>query len=142
MKNKKKNAKLKSFFFKDYQDSEISFNKNNNKLVKILPNRVTFLFCVFLSLVFIFSIKIIYLSLFPEKNFYLSNNKNHFINERADIIDRNGAILARNIDIYSAGIRPQLVQDKKKFLINLKLVFPELDIQEVKKKLIMKTFST
>ena len=135
MKNKKKNAKLKSFFFKDYQDSEISFNKNNNKLVKILPNRVTFLFCVFLSLVFIFSIKIIYLSLFPEKNFYLSNNKNHFINERADIIDRNGAILARNIDIYSAGIRPQLVQDKKKFLINLKLVFPELDIQEVKKKL-------
>ena len=75
MKNKKKNAKLKSFFFKDYQDSEISFNKNNNKLVKILPNRVTFLFCVFLSLVFIFSIKIIYLSLFPEKNFYLSNNK-------------------------------------------------------------------
>ena len=79
-------------------------------------------------MVFIFSIKIIYLSLFPEKNFYLSNNKNHFINERADIIDRNGAILARNIDIYSAGIRPQLVQDKKKFLINLKLVFPELDI--------------
>ena len=135
MKNKKKNAKLKSFFFKDYQDSEISFNKNNNKLVKILPNRVTFLFCVFLSLVFIFSIKIIYLSLFPEKNFYLSNNKNHFINERADIIDRNGAILARNIDIYSAGIRPQLVQDKKKFLINLKLVFTELYIQEVKKKL-------
>jgi len=135
MKIKKKNAKLKSFFFKDYPDSEIFFKKKNNDVIKISPNRIIFLFCVFLSLIFIFSIKIIYLSLFPEKNFYSSKIKNNFINERADIIDRNGIILARNIDVYSAGIRPKLVQDKKKILINLRLIFSELDINEIKKKL-------
>ena len=38
--------------------------------------------------------------------------------ERGDIVDRNGIILARNIDIYSAGVRPALVRDEKKLLIN------------------------
>ena len=59
------------------------------------------------------------------------NKKNH----RGDIIDRNGITLARSIDIYSAGIRPKLVKNKKKLLINLKLSFPDLDIKRVEEKL-------
>ena len=107
---KKKNANKKSFFFEDYDESEILFNNIKNKNVKISLNRTTFLFFVFFSLIFIFSIKLTYLSLspFPEKNFFSQKNIKNFIKERADIVDRNKIILARNIDIYSAGVRPRL----------------------------------
>ena len=84
---------------------------------------------------FIFSIKIIYLSLYPEKNIsFIKINKNPIL-ERRDIIDRNGVILARNITIYSAGVRPNLVKDKEKFLLKLRLILPDLDSTEIRNKL-------
>ena len=134
-KNKKKPSKQKSFFFKDYLESENLFDTLSDKSIKIVPTRVSFLFYIFLSLILIFSIKIIYLSLFPEKNLSLEKINKSFQKKRADIIDRNGVILARNVDIYSAGIRPKLTKDKKKLLINLRLVFPNLDTKSIKKKL-------
>ena len=129
----KKNAKQKSFFFEDYTESEII--TTNDSKIKISFNRTTVLFFVFLSLVTIFCVKIIYLSLFPEKDLTSKKEKNYLIKSRGDILDRNGVILARNINIYSAGIRPKLVKDKKKFFINLKLIFPELEFSEFDKKL-------
>ena len=97
----------KSFFFEDYTESEILFsNKKSN--VRILRNRINFLFFIFISLAFICSIKIFHLSLYPAKDFSVQSNKN-FISARSDITDRNGVILARNVDIFSAGIRPNLV---------------------------------
>ena len=131
---KKKEIKQKSFFFKDYSESEIAFNNLENNLVKISPSRIAFLFFIFISLVFIFSLKIIYLSLFPEKNYFLKKNNENFIKHRADIVDRNGSILARSIEIYSAGVRTKLVQDKKKLLINLRLIFPDLNVDDFEKK--------
>ena len=132
---KKNYFKKKSFYFKDYSESEIFFNNRNTKLVKVSLNRITFLFFIFFSLMLIFSIKIIYLSSYTEKNFSSGKINKNFIKERGDIIDRNGIILARNIDIYSAGVRPKLVKDKKKFLINLKIIFPDLNSNKIKKGL-------
>ena len=132
---KKNYFKKKSFYFKDYSESEIFFNNRNTKLVKVSLNRITFLFFIFFSLILIFSIKIIYLSSYTEKNFSTGKINKNFIKERGDIIDRNGIILARNIDIYSAGVRPKLVKDKKKFLINLKIIFPDLNSNKIKKGL-------
>jgi len=134
-KSKKKFSKQKSFFFKDYLETENLFGALADKSIKIIPSRVSFLFYIFLSLILIFSIKIIYLSLFPEKNLSVEKINKNFLKKRADIIDRNGVILARNVDIYSAGIRPKLTKDKKKLLINLRLIFPNLDTQSMKKKL-------
>ena len=125
----KKNGKQKSFFFEDYKESEIVIDNKSN-LAKVSLNRTTFLVLVFLSLITIFCIKIVYLSLFPEKNVIFDKVSSGLIKTRADILDRNGAILARNINIYSAGVNPELVSDKKKLLINLKIIFPELDIKK------------
>ena len=123
----------KSFFFEDYTESEILFsNKKSN--IRVLRNRINFLFFIFISLAFIFSIKIFHLSLYPAKDFSEKSNKN-FISARSDITDRNGIILARNVDIFSAGIRPNLVNDKKKLLLNLKIIFPDIDVKEIKKKI-------
>ena len=132
---KKKKIKQKSFFFEDYEESEINNNKKNLSTIKVSLNRITFLFFVFLSIIIIFSTKIIYLSLAPEKKIFLEKNKQTFVNNRADITDRNGLILARNINIYRAKIRPKFLKDKEKFLINIRIKFPELDYKEIKNKL-------
>ena len=130
-----KQFKKKGFYFKDYTESDITVNNKDTKLVKVSLNRITFLSFIFFSLILIFSIKIIYLSLSPDKNFFLENINQDFVKERRDIVDRNGIIIARNIGIYSAGIRPQLVKDKGKLLLNLRLILPELESNKIKNKL-------
>ena len=122
--------KKKGFYFKDYDESEIfSYNKNSNT-IKISLNRITFLSFIFFSLILIFSIKIIYLSLSAEKNFYEKNVQEDLIKERRDIIDRNGSVLATNVNLYDVGVRPKLLKekDKKSLLIKLRLLFPELNL--------------
>ena len=121
MKNKKK-----SFYFEDYTESELTDN-NKSKIVKVLLNRVTFLSFIFFSLILIFSIKIIYLSLSPEKSSYSNNIKKNFIKKRRDIVDRNGSVLATNVILYDVGVRPKLLKEKEKknLLIKLGLLFPE-----------------
>ena len=94
MEKNKRAIKKKSFHFTDYTESEfISQNKNYEK-IKISLNRVTFLFFIFISIMLIFSIKIAYISLSPEKSIYSENIKKKFIKKRRDIVDRNGSILA------------------------------------------------
>ena len=92
-KKAKENAKKKSFFFQDYTESEII--TTNSNLAKVSLNRTTFLFFVFLSLIVIFCIKIVYLSLFPEKDFISKKAEENLIKNRGDIVDKNGVILAR-----------------------------------------------
>ena len=113
IKNKKRNKK-KSFFFKDYTEAEITSDQTVS-FIKISINRISFLFFIFFSLLLIFSVKIIYLSLLSDKVLTSENINRAFIKERHDIVDKNGTIITRSIDIYDAGIRPNLIKDKKKF---------------------------
>ena len=77
MKDKDKNMvlKKKGFYFKDYTESDIIVNNKDIKLIKVSSNRITFLSFIFFSLIIIFGIKIIYLSLSPEKSFVNNNKK-------------------------------------------------------------------
>ena len=131
MKNKKK-----SFYFEDYTEHELTDN-NKSKIVKVLLNRVTFLSFIFFSLILIFSIKVIYLSLSSEKSSYSNNIKKNFIKKRRDIVDRNGSVLATNVILYDVGVRPKLLKEKEKknLLIKLGLLFPELDLNKIRHKL-------
>ena len=129
--------KKKSFYFEDYKESDIIDKNDNSKIVKISLNRVTFLSFVFFSLILIFSTKIIYLSLAPENSFFNNDIKKNFLKTRRDIIDRNGSILATNVILYDVGVRPKLLKEKEKknLLIKLGLLFPELELNKVKRKL-------
>jgi len=129
--------KKKSFYFEDYTESGLTDNNNNSNIIKISLNRVTFLSFIFFSLILIFSIKIIYLSLSPENSFYNNNIKKNFVKKRRDIVDRNGSILATNVLLYDIGVRPKLLNEKEKknLLIKLGLLFPELDLNKIKRKL-------
>ena len=120
MKNKKK-----SFYFKDYTESKIPEQNFHLNIIKVSFSRITFLSFAFLIMLVICSIKIFYLSLSSEKNFYSRNTQESFATGRRDIVDRNGTILATNVNLYDVGIRPKLLKDneKKNLLIKLRLLF-------------------
>ena len=126
----------KSFYFQDYKEPEIIHNNNSN-ILKISLNRVTFLSFIFFSLILIFSIKIVYLSLATEKSFYNNDTTKDFTKKRRDIVDRNGSILATNVNLYDVGVISKLLKEKQKknLLIKLSILFPELDLNKIKYRL-------
>jgi len=130
---KNKNINQTSFYFEDYLET----NKKNKifKKKKNFQDRIYLLFFLFFSLILIFSIKIVHISLI-DKNFYnLEKQNSKFYLSRRDIVDRNGTLISRNINTFHAAIDPKSVKDKKNLLIKLRLNFPYLSINEIKKKL-------
>jgi cell division protein FtsI (penicillin-binding protein 3) len=127
------NINQTSFYFEDYLET----NKKNKILKKTnnFQDRIYLLFFLFLSLILIFSIKIIHISLNEKNILNVEEQKSRFSVLRRDIVDRNGIIISRSINTFHVAIDPKLVKDKKNFLIKLRLNFPELPINEIKKKL-------
>ena len=136
--NKNYNINQKSFYFEDY----IETNKKNKTLKKSnnFQDRIYILFFFFFSLILIFSIKITHISLNPKNVFNLEKQKSEFSLIRRDIVDRNGIIISRNINTFHAAIDPKQIKDKKKFLVNLRLNFPELPINEIREKINKKKY--
>ena len=132
-KNNQVNPNQKSFYFEDYLETNKKYKKLLNSSVS--DDRIYFLFFLFLSLILIFSFKIIFLSF--QKPKFINNVKsyNSFISNRRDIVDRNGEIISRNIQSFHAAIKPNLIKDKQKFLIKIRIIFPEIPIERVQKSL-------
>ena len=130
---KNKNFNQRSFYFEDYLETNKKnkmFKKSNN-----FQDRIYLLFFFFFSLVLIFSIKISFISLDKKNIRNLERQNTKFSLLRRDIVDRNGVIISRNINTFHAAIDPKLLKDKKKFLIKLRLHFPDLPIDKIQKKL-------
>ena len=89
----------------------------------------------FFSLILIFSFKIIFVSLQHTNNVenLVYKHKANYL--RNDIVDRNGILLSRNITAYHAAIKPNLVNDKKKLLVKIKLAIPEINTENLNKNL-------
>ncbi len=122
---RKINSNQQSFFFEDYLSTNQKYKKERNFLIN--EDRIYILFFSFFFLILIFSIKIIFIS-FQNLNLNESiKYKNNFNSMRSDIIDRNGIILSRNITAYHAAVKPKLIKDKKKFLVKVKLVLPDIE---------------
>ena len=133
-KKKKKFTNQKSFYFEDY-DYDFR-NRLNKTRLNITEERIYLLFFVFFSLILIFTIKIFSTSL-QESNFRNSQNYYGTIFKplRTDILDRNGVPIAKNVRVYNAAIKPNLIKNKKKFILKLKLLYPEFDALNIKKNL-------
>jgi cell division protein FtsI (penicillin-binding protein 3) len=130
---KNNNINQTSFYFEDYLET----NKKNKilKKSKKFQDRIYLLFFFFFSLVLIFSIKIIHISLNKKDIFNLEKNNSQFSLLRRDIVDRNGVIISRNVNTFHAAVDPKLIKDKKNFLIKLRLNFPDLSFEQIEKKL-------
>jgi len=138
MKNKKNNKNFtpqnqKSFYFDDFLET----NLKHKKLYKsqILEDRFYILFFIFFSLILVFSISILSISLQkPSFQKYKEINQ-YFLPLRRDVVDRNGELIARNINSYHAAIKPNLIKNKETFIFNIKLNFPEISLVGLKKNL-------
>jgi cell division protein FtsI (penicillin-binding protein 3) len=142
MKNKKNKTYLhqnqKSFFFEDF--FETNQRQKATKKSKISDERLYVLFSVFFSLILIFSISIFSISIQPSNfNEYKKASQN-FLTLRKDVVDRNGELIARNIDAYHAAIKPNLIKNKENFIIKIKFNFPEISILKLKQKLEKKKY--
>ncbi len=102
-------------------DSEFSFSVNKSGL-NISFERIAFIFFVFFVIAIIFSLKVIFLSLESKNETKKIYKKYNF---RSSILDKDGNILAKTVPIKNIGINPNLVIDKEKLLISLKMLFPK-----------------
>ncbi len=136
-KNKKNNPNQKSFYFEDYL--EINHKKVGEKNKIISEDRIYLLFFLFLSLILIFAIKITMISI-QKPNISIFKTNTTFLPIRRDILDRNGELISRNIQMHHAAVRSSLVKDKERFAIKAKLIFPNLDLKKIKENLDKKKY--
>ncbi len=135
------NLKIKNkedLLIEEYDDN-FSYNTKKNNL-NISFNRIAFIFFIFVIVSFIFSTKAVYLGSLKKE---VSNKKLIESEFRSSIIDRSGNIIAKSIITNNVGINPNLVIDKKKLLLNLKLIFSEkknIEFNNFKEKLNGKKF--
>ena len=125
-----------NFFNNENDFDKLSSKYNKNNLI-ITFNRVAFIFFIFILVLIIFSLKAFYLT---GKNLPKNNNIEFKKEIRSNIVDRNNNILAKTILTRNIGINPNLVIDKQKLILNLKILFPEKNYTEINKKLDGKKF--
>ena len=111
---KKKNET--NLILEDYK-THFYYQKSN---LNISFNRIAFIFFIFLTISIIFSSKALYLGSLKKKENNIEVAKPDY---RASLIDRDGNILAKTVITTNIGINPNLVINKDKLLINLKLIF-------------------
>ena len=116
-KNKNFNINQSSFYFEDYLETNKK-NKSSQKN-KLFQDRIYLLFFLFFSLIFIFSIKMIHISLNNVETFIQEKSKKKFALMRRDVVDRNGELISRNIKSFHVAINPILIINMpvKKYLI-------------------------
>ena len=132
-KNKNFNKNQSSFYFEDYLETnkKDKYFKENN----FFQDRLYLLFFLFFSLILIFSIRILHVSLYDLELYDQNNISKKFNLLRRDIVDRNGILLSRNVKSFHAAINPKLIKNKENFLIKLRLNFPELSVKQIEKNL-------
>ena len=92
-----------------------------------------FIFFVFLIISIIYTIQLFNLG---NKTIIKSDSSLQLTKlHRADLVETNGNYLAKTVSSINVGINPSEVIDKKKLLINLKLIFPNKNFEIIKKKL-------
>ena len=130
-KNKNFNKNQISFYFEDYLET----NKKNKyfKENNFFQDRLYLLFFLFFSLILIFSIRIVHVSLNDLELIDQNTISEKFNLLRRDIVDRNGILLSRNVKSFHAAVNPKLIKNKENFLIKLRLNFPELSIKLIEK---------
>ena len=128
-KNRNLNKNQTSFYFEDYLET----NKKNKyfKENNFFQDRLYLLFFLFFSLILIFSIRIVHVSLYDIDLHDHNNSPKKFDLLRRDIVDRNGILLSRNVKSFHAAIDPKLIKNKENFLISLRLNFPEFAIKKI-----------
>ena len=99
-------------------ENEDGFEFSEKKKI-VSFNRVAFLFFFILFIFLLYSTKIIYLGSSSPNQTYQMTKKTE--NYRADIVDIDDSFIAKSVITYNVGIKPNLINDKKKIFIKIKI---------------------
>ena len=131
-KDKNLNKNQVSFYFEDYLETN---KKKKPSQAYFYQDRIYLLFFLFFSLILIFSIRIIHVSLNKIEIFNQEKQSHKFTLLRRDIVDRNGELISRNIKSFHAAVSPKLVKNKENLILKLRLNFSDFPIKEIERKL-------
>ncbi len=126
-----------SNFISDENNFDKLSSKYNRNNLNISFNRIAFIFFIFVLVLLIFSLKAFYLT---GKKLPINNIVSSKKELRSNIVDRNNNILAKTIITRNIGINPNLVIDKQKLILNLKILFPDKNYSDIQEKLDGKKF--
>ena len=116
------------------QQNDFIFKTEKSNL-NISFNRIAFIFFIFFIISLIFSIHLLHLG---SRKINFENNQIKDISlklYRGDIVDRDGNFLSKTVSTKDIGISPSKIIDKKKLILNLKLIFPNKNYEEIKKRI-------
>jgi cell division protein FtsI (penicillin-binding protein 3) len=115
-----------------FTKSNSNVSKNNSG-TSILYQRLYIVIIVFISAFFLVSTKLIRVSTGNKEAFAQNANQKNI--GRNEIVDRNGALLAVDLDIVSLYAVPKLLLEPKYAADKLAKIFPELKKEELTKSL-------
>ena len=117
------------------QENDFSYKRSKSNL-NITFNRISFIFFIFFIIFIIYLVHLAHLGSRSSKinetnDLKKASNKIY----RADITDTNNKYLVKTINSIDIGISPSKIINEKKLILNLKYLFPEKDIQKIKKRI-------
>ena len=95
--------------------------------------KLKFFFVIINFLFLLLFLRLVYIYILPNKD--VKQNINRKYNQRVDILDRNGEILAGNLITYSLYVVKKEIRDEKIIISDLKKIFPKDKIKKIQKRL-------
>ena len=129
----------KSRFILEETNDDFQFGKYKSH-IDIKFNRIAFIFFVFFIISLIYSIHLVHLGSRKSDVKIIKQPQMNNLAKRADIVDKNGAFLAKTVSSIDIGINPVEIIDSKKLIINLKYIFPNKDYDLIKLNIKKKKF--
>jgi cell division protein FtsI (penicillin-binding protein 3) len=105
------------------------------QLTAVAHYRLMLLLLLFVAAMMLIGLRLLWLGLFAD-GAHGPHGPASLVPMRADIVDRNGAPLARNMDAYSIAVRPrELLGDPMETARQLHDIFPDESVASFRKKL-------
>ena len=102
--------------------------------IEVARNRMIFVMALFALGFVTLSIKLVSIGVFQankEIGYRTASANNSFLMARADIVDRNGVVLATNLKTPSLGVNPHKIDDPELLSYRIKEVLPSLKREEI-----------
>ncbi|WP_333947669.1 peptidoglycan D,D-transpeptidase FtsI family protein [Candidatus Liberibacter brunswickensis] len=128
-----------NFPLRNIEDSNDVFQKRRCEVIRHSKNRIAMTIVVFILTCIIIITKLIqYGNIKLEHNVHSIDVEEYSLS-RPDIIDRNGEILATDIPTFSLYVEPNKIISSDEIIEKLQTIFPDLDYQVIRRKLLSKT---
>lgn len=125
---------------RSYNKKMKPFSGSNSPLLNNARKRLKVISTIFAALYLILSFRVVDITIFGTNNDKIPYNKINIASKdtifhRANIVDRNGTLLAINLATASLYANPQVILDVKEAVDKLSIAFPKINRNTLKRRL-------